>query len=187
MTGLPGCQHARDHQGEPAQRVRPCLHVQPLPGGRVGMPGRYLPRQISAPAACCFSLSSSSDSPRRSRRASVTRRRCRRSSSRPMPEVIGRCRIGVAVRGAEIRPCRRNVGAAAVRQFHQQLWHAAALEPAQYCQEPPFKGMALARNRHRGRKVLVTGSLRMFPSTESAKSGSFASWSTASATSASSA
>lgn len=32
---------------------------------------------------------------------------------------------------------------------------------------PPFKGMALACDRHRGRKVLVTGSLAMFPSTGS--------------------
>ena len=56
------------------------------------------------------------------------------------------------------------MGAAAVRQFHQQHWFAAALEPAKYNQDPPFKGMAHARDRHRYRKVLVTGSLKMFPS-----------------------
>jgi hypothetical protein len=81
--------------------------------------------------------------------------------------LTGRRRGGIAVLAAKIRPRHGNVGAAAVRQFHQQQRFAAALEPADHPQRPALKGMAGACDRHRGRKVMVTGSLKMFPSTTS--------------------
>jgi hypothetical protein len=56
----------------------------------------------------------------------------------PNAGVICRRGSGVITRSPEIRPRHGNVGPAAVRQFHKQQWHAAALEPADYGQSPPL-------------------------------------------------
>ncbi|CDX25050.1 hypothetical protein MPL3356_490072 [Mesorhizobium plurifarium] len=98
-------------------------------------------------------------------------------SNAPM---IGRRPGAIAIPGAKIRPCHGNVGPAAVWQFQQQHWFAAQLDPAKYNQRPPCKGMASAGDRHRCRKILVTGSLKMFPSTRSTTSGCCGWWRTGS-------
>jgi hypothetical protein len=56
------------------------------------------------------------------------------------PNAVLICRrgCGATTRSPEIRPRHANVGPAAVRQFHKQQWHAAALEPADYGQSQPF-------------------------------------------------
>ncbi|BCH12326.1 hypothetical protein MesoLj131c_65840 (plasmid) [Mesorhizobium sp. 131-3-5] len=49
-----------------------------------------------------------------------------------MHPMIGRRPGAIAIPGAKIRPCHGNVGPAAVRQFQQQHWFAAQLDPAKY-------------------------------------------------------
>jgi hypothetical protein len=74
---------------------------------------------------------------------------------------------GTTARWCEIRPRYGDVGPAAVRQFHQQQWLAAALKPADYCQSPPLESMAGAGDRYARWKILVMGSPAAFPSTVS--------------------
>ncbi|MER9560306.1 hypothetical protein [Mesorhizobium sp. M0323] len=185
MIGLPGCQHARDHEGEPAQRRRPRVGIQPLPAGGSGC--RLWSSSANLNSSCMSLLLVVGRRLAAPLKESVGHKAQMQKVCKPpnAPMICWRGG-GTTARCCEIRPRCGNVGAAAVGQFHKQRWHAAALKSADYCQSPPFKGMALASDRHTRWKVPVMGSLETVPSGLPARNGLSASWIIGSVTSASS-
>jgi hypothetical protein len=86
-----------------------------------------------------------------------------------------------------IGPACRDQRSTTVRQNCEKIVDAAPPDGADHEQRMAFEGMTLACDRHRIRDIMAMGSLWPLPSTRSARSGWYASWSIGSVTGASSA